>query len=341
MTLKQRADAFAKVGSFVQRHFSGSRLEKEQGLHQGLEQLAVTAGIYNNWFILKYVNEAIQNIGAMLCGADLVAFGKEFKDQPGKTIAVICAGNIPLVGFHDVFCVLLSGNRLLLKMSADDNVLMPFFLKLLTHYEPGFESQVTFASGRLSGFDAIIATGSNNTAAHFEYYFGRYPRIIRKSRTSVAVLNGNESPELLRELGRDVFTYFGLGCRNVSKLLVPEGYNFATFFESQMDYAEVVNNKKYGNNYDYYRAIYLLEKQAFLDNNFLMLKEETGLFSPVGTLFYQQFKNKDEILQYIEQNKSEIQCVVGEGFIPFGYSQQPVITDFADNVNTVSFLVTL
>ncbi len=341
MTLKQRADAFAKVGSFVQRHFSGSRLEQEQGLHQGLEQLAVTAGIYNNWFILKYVNEAIQNIGAMLCGADLVAFGKEFKDQPGKMIAVICAGNIPLVGFHDVFCVLLSGNRLLLKMSADDNVLMPFFLKLLTHYEPGFESQVTFASGRLSGFDAIIATGSNNTAAHFEYYFGRYPRIIRKSRTSVAVLNGNESPELLRELGRDVFTYFGLGCRNVSKLLVPEGYNFATFFESQMDYAEVVNNKKYGNNYDYYRAIYLLEKQAFLDNNFLMLKEETGLFSPVGTLFYQQFKNKDEILQYIEQNKSEIQCVVGEGFIPFGYSQQPVITDFADNVNTVSFLVTL
>lgn len=341
MTLKQRTNAFARVGSFVQRHYNGSRLDAELGLHQGLEQLTETAGIYNNWFIPKFVNEAVGNIGKMLVEARLDEFARDFKDEPGKTVAVICAGNIPMVGFHDVMCVLLSGNELLLKMSSDDNVLLPFFLKLLVHYEPGFESKISFATGKLSGFDAIIATGSNNTAAHFEYYFAKYPRIIRKSRTSVAVITGNESPEMLRELAKDIFTYFGLGCRNVSKLLVPQGYDFAVFFENMMDHAEAVNNKKYGNNYDYHRAIYLLEKQPFLDNNFLMLKEDAGLFSPVGTLFYQQFKNRDEALRYIEQNKNDIQCVVGEGFVPFGYSQLPVITDFADNVNTVSFLVTL
>ena len=238
-------------------------------------------------------------------------------------------------------CVLLSGNKALIKLSTDDDVLLPFFLRLLTHYEPRFEEQIGFASGKLGAFDAVIATGSDNTASHFRYYFGKYPHIIRHNRTSVAVLTGNESTEELKRLGDDIFLYFGLGCRNVSKVLVPKGYNFNKFFESIVSFGDVVNNKKYGNNYDYYRAIYLLERQPFLDNNFLMVKESEQLHAPVGVLYYQQFDDETVIRQYLENHENELQCVIGKGFLPFGYSQRPVITDFADNVDTLAFLVHL
>src|SRR5690606_25498570 len=186
---------------------------------------------------------------------------------------------------------------------------------------------------------AVIATGSDNTASHLHYYFGKYPNIIRKSRTSIAVIEGTETTEELANLGTDIFQYFGLGCRNVSKLLVPKGYNFNTFFESIVDFGFVVNNKKYGNNYDYHRAIYLLESIPFLDNNFLMIRENTDLHSPVGVLYYEFYENKIEVTKYLDKHKGHIQCVLGHGFIPFGYSQKPVITDFADNVNTLDFLV--
>jgi hypothetical protein len=258
-----------------------------------------------------------------------------------KTIAVICAGNIPMVAFHDFMCVLLSGNKVMLKLSSDDNVLLPFFIKLLVHYEPEFETSILFADSKMVNFDAVIATGSNNTATHFNYYFGKYPNIIRKNRTSLAVLKGNESDEELKNLGKDVFLYYGLGCRNVSKLLVPEGYNFNRFFESIVDYGFVIENKKYGNNYDYHRAIYLLEQHAFLDNNFLMIKQSENLYSPVATLYFDYYKNQADIDTYISINAENLQCIVGQNYIPFGYSQQPVISDFADNVNTLKFLVTL
>ena len=341
MTLKQRISAFVQVGAFINRHFSGTPFEAEKQLHQGLEALIETVHTYNNWFIPKFVNDAIFNVGVFLNEAELIQFTAGIPIKEPKTVAVICAGNIPMVCFHDVMCVLLSGNTALIKLSADDDLLLPFFLRLLAHYEPEFEKQVLFADGKLGKFDAIIATGSNNTASHLHYYFGKHPNIIRKSRTSVAVLSGKETTEDLKDLGKDVFQYFGLGCRNVNKLLVPEGYSFNTFFESILDYGFVVNNKKYGNNYDYHRAIYLLESMPFLDNNFLMIRESPDLHSPVGVLYYQYYKNDADIKNYLETNKEQIQCVVGEGHIPFGYSQQPVITDFADNVNTLGFLVTL
>jgi hypothetical protein len=226
-------------------------------------------------------------------------------------------------------------------MSSDDNVLLPFFLKLLVHYEPGFEPQVLFAEGKLASFDAIIATGSDNTSGHLHYYFGKYPHIIRKSRTSVAVLTGKETSDELRKLGTDIFQYFGLGCRNVGKLLVPANYTFNLFFESIIDFGFVINNKKYGNNYDYHRAIYLLESIPFLDNNFLMVAQNPELHSPVGVLYYQEYKNKSDAAEYLESHKNHIQCVIGRDFTPFGYSQQPVITDFADDVDTLAFLVNL
>ena len=341
MTLKQRIKAFVEVGLFINRHFSGQQHASESQLHLGLDKVVEVAHIYNNWFIPKFVNEAITNIGSFLKEEDLVRFSNPFSEKPQKTIAIVCAGNIPLVCFHDILCVLLSGNKALIKLSSDDKVLLPFFLKLLSHYEPLFEEQIRFADGKLSDFDAVIATGSDNTASHLHYYFSKYPNIIRKSRSSVAVLSGQETTEDLKNLGTDIFQYFGLGCRNVSKLLVPHGYSFDALFEAIVDFGYVVNNKKYGNNYDYHRAIYLLESMQFLDNNFLMIKESPDLHSPVGVLYFQYYSTEAEVEEYLQIHQNQIQCVVGKDMIPFGYSQSPVITDFADNVNTAEFLVNL
>lgn len=341
MTLKQRTQAFVQVGLFINRHYNGQYQANETQLHQGLDKIIETAHVYNNWFIPKFVNDAIINVGSFLNEDELNQFTTPILEKQAKTVALICAGNIPLVCFHDVLCVLLSGNKAMIKLSSDDNVLLPFFLKLLTHYEPQFEEQIFFADGKLGKFDAIIATGSDNTASHLHYYFGKYPNIIRKSRTSVAILTGNESKEDLKNLGSDVFQYFGLGCRNVSKLFVPSGYSLDGFFESIIDFGFVVNNKKYGNNYEYHRAIYLLESIPFLDNNFLMIRENSDLYSPVGVLFYEYYKSENDVKNFLDTHKNNIQCVIGKDHIPFGYSQRPVISDFADNVNTLDFLVNL
>ncbi|MCE3260180.1 MAG: hypothetical protein K0S12_1821 [Bacteroidetes bacterium] len=339
MILKQRIEAFAKIGSFINRHFSQPD-PSEVHLHQGLSKVTELAYIHNGWFSLNFVNQSIASIGDMLDRRSLEGFITRETSTP-KTVAVICAGNIPMVGFHDIMCVLLSGHKAMIKMSSDDNVLLPFFLKLLVHYEPEFEKQILFAAAKMTAFDAVIATGSNNTSNYFNYYFGKYPHIIRKNRTSVAVLSGKESKEDLKNLGADVFTYYGLGCRNVSKLLVPENYVFDGFFEAIVDYGFVIENKKYGNNYDYHRAIYLLEQHQFLDNNFVMIKQSSDLHSPVGVIYYDYYRSEEDIKNYLNQHASAIQCVVGQGRIPFGYSQRPVITDFADNVDTRDFLVSL
>jgi hypothetical protein len=302
------------------------------------------AKTYNGWFIQEFVKESFLNIAQMLDRQGLQAFAKNIPEPKGvKTVAIIMAGNIPMVGFHDLMCVLLSGHKALIKLSSDDNVLMPFFIKLLDHYQPGMSAYTSYAEGKLTNFDAVIATGSGNTSKYFDYYFGKYPNIIRKNRTSVAVLTGEESEDDLKTLGKDIFLYYGLGCRNVSKLLVPKGYKFDKLFEALFDYKWVIDNKKYGNNYDYNRAVYLLNKESFLDNNFMIIKEDKGLFSPVSVLFYQEFDSEEPIANYISANATQIQCVVGKGQdrIPFGYSQQPVITEFADKVNTLDFLVHL
>jgi hypothetical protein len=340
MILKQRIEAFVKAGLFINRHYNTPE-ESEMPLHEGLHKVVELSYIHNGWFTPKFVNHAIRNIGMMLNEESLASFCKNIPEREPKTVAVICAGNIPLVGFHDIMCVLLSGHKALIKLSADDNVLLPFFLRLLVHYQPALESQLFFAESKLAGFDAVIATGSNNTSMHFQQYFGKYPNIIRRNRTSLAVLKGDETTEDLKKLGEDIFLYFGLGCRNVSKLLVPENYNFNALFEAIVDFGYVIENKKYNNNYDYHRAIYLLEQQPFLDNNFVMIRESADLHSPVAVIYYSFYKGEDDVNNYIQSHIDQIQCVVGEGRVPFGYSQRPVITDFADNVNTLDFLVTL
>lgn len=343
MQIKQRINAFVQVGEFIKRHFTNETRAEEANLHLGLKELIKVAKLYNGWFDEAFVNHAIQNIGSYLDHKSLDQFSSIIKDQekPPKVVAIICAGNIPMVGFHDVLCVLLSGNIALIKLSTDDNVLLPFFLKLLTHYEPQFDQFIRMSDGKLTNFNAIIATGSNNTSTHFEYYFAKYPHIIRKNRSSVAILSGNETAEELKQLGKDIFYYYGLGCRNVSKLLVPDSYDFKSFFEGIFEYSYILENKKYGNNYDYNRAIFLLNKEDFLDNNFVMVKPDNQIHAPISVVFYEKYKTQQDIIDYLMKNKQEIQCVVGKNHIPFGNSQSPVITDYADGVNTLEFLVNL
>jgi hypothetical protein len=341
----QRIEAFVQCGLFIQRHFKPEEWKKEEkGLHEGLDHLIAMSLTFNGWFIPEFVKESLLGIAQMLDRPVIEGFAKNIRpaSQP-RTVALIMAGNIPMVGFHDLLCVLLSGNKALVKLSSDDHVLMPFFVKLLDHYQSGFSHFVKYAEGKLVNFDAVIATGSNNTSKYFEYYFGKYPHIIRKNRTSVAVLNGKESEQDLKNLGRDVFLYFGLGCRNVSKLLVPKNYKFDSLFEAMFDYKFVIDNKKYGNNYEYNRAIYLLNSDEFLDNNFLIIKKDKGLFSPVSVLFWEEFDSEKGVNDYLTANKDQLQCIVGKGkgMIPFGYSQRPVITEYADGVNTLEFLVNL
>lgn len=340
MSLKQRILAFTKTGLFIIEHY-GARRESENILHQGLDKVIDEACLQNPWFTQTFVKESLLSLASMLSEKELQKLCEQKETNEQKTVALICAGNIPCVAFHDVLCTLLSGHTALIKLSSDDALLLPFFLKLLVHYEPSLEQNIRFTDRKMNGFDAVIATGSNNSAQYFEQYFGKYPHIIRKNRSSVAILDGSESKEDLKALGLDIFLYFGLGCRNVSKLLVPKEYQFDLFFESIIDYAFVVNNNKYANNYEYQRAILLLESEKFLDNNFLILRNSANIHAPTGCLYYENYNDKNDLASYLKQNKNEIQCIVGKGYTPFGYSQSPVITDFADGINTWDFLVSL
>jgi hypothetical protein len=248
------------------------------------------------------------------------------------------AGNIPLVGFHDFLCVLASGNKVICKLSSEDNKLLPILSKILVHFLPELESRITFSNRNLSEFDAIIATGSNNSLLHFKQYFSKYPHLFRHNRTSIAVLTGKETKDELTLLGTDILDYFGRGCRNVTHLVLPRGFELNRFFEAIVDQGEVINNKKYGNNYDYNKAIHLMNQAVFLDNNFLLLKESEDLFSPLAMLHYHYYDSEIEVSNYIEKYQNEIQCVVGRKFIPFGRAQCPSLNDYADNIDTMKWL---
>ncbi len=253
------------------------------------------------------------------------------------------AGNIPLVGFHDFLSVLISDHKVLVKQSTNDKHLLPFLAKYLEHVEPDFKGRITFTEGNLEQFDAVIATGSDNTARYFEYYFKNKPSIIRMNRNSVAILTGNESEAQLKALSEDIFRYYGLGCRNVSKLFVPKNYNFEAFFKGVFHWNSIINGAKYANNYDYNKAVYLMSEFDILENGFLMIKEDTSFASPIATIFYEYYSDETELKAQIEKNKSNIQCIVGQGFdakeIEFGKTQQPNLWDYADDVDTIAFLL--
>ena len=348
MTITNRQQAFVQLGLFINRHFSNNWNQKEERFHKDLTSLIDVAYTFNGWFTPDNIKRALVGISEMLEEKQLFEFSTLIKEpKKSKNVAIIMAGNIPAVGFHDMLCVLLSGHSVLIKVSSDDPAFIPFLAGMLIYYQQDFAPKINFSEGKLINFDSVIATGSDNTAKHFEYYFGKYPNIIRKNRSSVAILNGKETKEELTQLGKDIFYYYGLGCRNVNKIYVPEGYVFDGLFEALYEYKYVLDNKKYNNNYEYNRAIYLLDLIPFLDNNFLMIKESADLHAPTSVLFYETYTNQESLVEKIKPLLPNLQCIVtnfeieGLKTISLGCTQEPSIFDFADNVNTLDFLKTI
>nr|WP_294893937.1 acyl-CoA reductase [uncultured Pedobacter sp.] len=314
-----------------------------------LQNLIESAKHKNAWFTTDEVQKAVLANGRMLNEDDLnswlSAYTLHFKNP--KKVGLILAGNLPLVGFHDILAVLLTGNIALIKLSSQDDNLIPFLLKKLISIEPNFENQIQFVQ-RLENFDAVIATGSNNSSRYFDYYFSKVPNIIRKNRNSIALLTGNESKGELNLLGKDIFDYYGLGCRNVAKLLVPKNYNFIPFFEAIEPFNEILNHHKYQNNYDYNKSIYLINKNKHFDNGFLLVTESDKITSPLSAVFYQEYNFLKEAVDYIDKEKDNIQVVVTNSNIELptakaklGESQSPKLWDYADGVDTVAFLTSL
>ena len=309
-----------------------------------VQEVAERAFFNNRWFTREHIYLMLESIRHQFLQEEKLhqwLAGYTIKDeQPAKNIGLIMAGNIPLVGFHDLLCVLLSGHKALIKLSSKDNILLPWLLEKLFLADEKWRSRVAVAE-LLNGMDAAIATGSNNSARYFHYYFDKYPHIIRKNRGSVAVLKGNESTADLLQLGIDIFTYFGLGCRNVSKLLVPEGYSFNHFFESIAPFHKVIEHNKYKNNFDYNLTLLMMNKEPHYNNDFLMLKEDSRMVSPVAILHYEYYQSETDLTDKLEKQKDEIQVIAGENFIPFGKTQTPELWDYADKVDTMEFLVNL
>ena len=330
----ERISAFIKLGETIEN------LSFEEK-----DELIWRAENNNNWFTKASVESALQGISYMLSKEKLDAWLSiyELKEvQNPKTVGLMLAGNIPAVGFHDLMCVILSGHQAVIKLSSSDEILMTWLLKKLLEIEPRFESQVLIEE-MLKGMDAYIATGSDNSSRYFNYYFGKYPHVIRQNRTSVAVLKGNETIEDYVNLGKDIFRYYGLGCRNVSKIYLKSKDQLQDLLGALEVYASLGSHHKYHNNYDYNKSIYLVNLEDHLDNGFLLLKESEELVSPISVLFFELYSSEDELAEKLDGLKEKIQCVVGnaEGLVPFGDAQNPEPWDYADQVDTMAFLLTL
>jgi hypothetical protein len=305
------------------------------------EDIQLRARDANAWFSIEHIRLAVGNIAReMLDKAKLEEWLKAYKlPASPKKAGIVMAGNIPLVGFHDFLCGFMAGHELYLKLSSKDDVLLRHLIGKLVAWEPQVETTVHIADN-LKNCDAYIATGSNNSARYFEQYFAKYPHMIRKNRTSVAVLEGDETEEELIELGKDIFSYYGLGCRNVTQVCVPEGYDLTRIMKAMEFYGDYINHNKYKNNYDYYLAIYMLNQVPYLTNNSLLMVENNIPFSAVSVLHYRYYKDVKELATELEQG-NDIQAVVGRGFIPFGTAQVPSLTDYADGADTMAFLCSL
>jgi len=350
--LNNRILAFSQLGTFLSQ-FTTKGIEKKDDIpHNDLffdafKMQVERAYQFNQWFTIENVLFACEGWHKSLTENNLIDFtlNTGLSSISQKKIAIVMAGNIPLVGFHDFLSVLISGHSVLVKQSSNDKHLLPILAKYLQYLNEDFKNTITFCEGKLEGFDAVIATGSDNTARYFEHYFGKYPSIIRKSRNSVAILTGNETEEELSGLSDDIFTYFGLGCRSVSKLFVPQNYNFDNLFNAVFKHKDIINNAKYANNYDYNKAVYLMSLFDLLENGFLMLKEDSSYSSPISSLFYEKYDDLESLKTQLVADSDSIQCIVANDFmeneISFGETQKPKLTDYADGVNTLAFLATL
>ncbi|WP_437919628.1 acyl-CoA reductase [Sphingobacterium sp. LRF_L2] len=333
MTQKQRIEAFAKLGDLLT---SGN---------QQVQDAVAMAAIKNPWYTKENTIKQLSSIGSNLTEDKLSLWLANLPDVDlNVKVGVIMAGNVPLVGFHDLLCVLCAGFCCQIKVSSDDAGLTKFVVDQLIQIEPDFGSKIEIVD-RLTDYDLVIATGSNNSSRYFEHYFGKKPNIIRKNRNSVALLSGEESSEQLYQLGFDIFDYFGLGCRSVSKIYIPKGFDIARLFEAIEAFHFVKDHFKYGNNYDYNKSIYLINGDKHFDNGFLLLKEDTRIASPLGVLFYEEYDTVSQVIEKIDSVADGIQCLITEidvqSVIPvfsFGKSQSPSLEDYADGVNVLEFL---
>ena len=335
MTHSERLASFIRLGQHL------AALTSEQ-----LADLAAHARNQNSWFDAPNVATAIQGIAHMLAEEPLRCWAARYAPEPttAQRIGVVMAGNIPLVGFHDALCVLLSGHHLLAKLSSDDTYLMTWILHTLSKLEPRFADAIALVP-RLNAADAFIATGSDNTARYFEFYFGKRPHLIRRNRSSAAVITGQESNSELAHLGPDIFQYYGLGCRNVSKFFVPTDYNFVPLLDALQVCEGVLNHHKYQNNYDYNKSILLVNRVPHFDTGFLLLREAEALVSPISVLHYATYTSEINLVDQLTDGAQRLQCLVSAsgqfaGSLPFGQAQHPGVADYADGVDTMKFLTT-
>ncbi|MBA4321297.1 MAG: acyl-CoA reductase, partial [Odoribacter sp.] len=339
MNLEERINAFSDLGEILRNSING-----RTGYHQDyLNNLIINQEKHNQFFTPANVRMAVKAISGELTFENLKKWTNNYpvlnETINPVNVGVIMAGNIPLAGFHDFLSVLISGHNITAKTSSKDAELILYLSDILCSINTGFREKIKFTDGFLTDFNAVIATGSDNSSRYFEYYFARYPHIIRKNRNSVAIIDGNETDQELENLGTDIFSYFGLGCRSVSKIYLPEGYDFHTLIRNWDKYSALINHNKYANNYEYNMAIYLVNKEKFLDTGYLLLKESMELSSPVSVLYYEFYNSSEKLSGFINNNREKIQCVVGRDFIPFGEAQFPKLWDFADKIDTLDFLL--
>lgn len=330
----ERISAFVKLGKAIQ---GLSPDEKDELLWRAENN--------NNWFTIDSVESAFQGILFMISEEKLENWlvNYELKEiQNPQSVGLMMAGNIPAVGFHDLMCIILSGHQAVIKLSSSDEILIKWIIRKLIEIDPRLESQIRIEE-MLKGMHAYIATGSDNSSRYFNYYFGKYPHVIRQNRTSVAVLSGDETTEDYIALGRDIFQYYGLGCRNVSKIYVKSKDQLQDLLGALEVYSSVGLHHKYHNNYDYNKSIYLVNLEEHLDNGFLLVKESADLVSPISVLFYEVYENEAQLTKMLEGLKARIQCIVGsdDARIPFGTAQNPEPWEYADEIDTMAFLLEL
>jgi len=337
MNLQMRIELAARLGEYI---LSGSP-EWQEVKHK--------AGLINPWFTGEFIDVAAENIAThFLNKQKLVEWTSSYTIQPiqPKKVGVVMAGNIPLVGFHDLLCVFISGHKAIIKPSSKDETLIKHLVQKLREWSAGTPSEnseiddLVFFQDMLKACDAYIATGSNNSARYFEYYFSKYPNIIRRNRTSVAVINGSETPEDLEKLADDVHLYFGMGCRNVTKIFVPANYDFVPLLTAFRKYDYFKDHHKYKNNYDYYLALHILNGKFYMANESIILVENPSIFSPISQLNYEFYQDIDIVNGHIK-SLPDLQCAVGHGYLPFGQAQLPSLTDYADGIDTMKFLTSL
>ena len=345
MNLNNRITLFVKLGRFFSDYINNNL----ESLERNKFDKAINESIlHNSFFSKKNILKSLLSWSNVLTKKSIDDFLSNYlikNKKREKKIAIIMAGNIPLVGFHDFFCVIISGNFAVIKLSSKDSHLFKFILSFLVKENPDFSTKFDVVENKLQIFDAVIATGNNISANQFELYFKKYPKIIRRNRHSIAILNGNETKKEIELLANDIFYYYGLGCRNVSKIFIPNNYNLDILFKSFVLWNEVINKNSYANNYNYYRAIYLLNKEVFFDNGFVLLKESEKIGSPVGTIYFEYYKSDNQIKEMIKKNNEKIQCIGSNNKYPktikFGETQMPNLNDFADDIDTFNFLLKL